>query len=469
MKDGWDYSGSRANNCTPEDRDGRVYFPPRFEEPGFGFGDLNFNPKQAKNIPKKMLRLYVAAGKRFGVDWRLLAAIGYNETRHNAIKATSPAGAQGAMQFMPPTFATYAVDGNGDGRKVITDPADSVFSAANYVRALAGLSWVGNDPVLIMASYNAGPGNTQAYGGVPPFKETRDYVINGISTMKALGWKRGQPVVFKKKGKKFVVNTGKGQTKGKRIKAHGYQGKPQKDAVSRAVAWDGERRMSPCYVAVVWDWYKAIEKYPPKMSDPTAGAPAGTRKVGGNGKFVPCPKKIPHDTANPCYVDKRIIPDLLWIHRKYKIFISDGLAGVNVPGLGRVGCGDCHSANGEHSIGLGVDIRPSPNGGSWDLIDKLAYWAEPSQGSPRKPFRWVGYNGDAGHGRGHHLHLSWDHGPGKLYYPAPWVLTMDIKQGKVTGTKTRKGAGKKKAKKRAEAKKKAKRKAKKKGKRKRRR
>ena len=36
-------------------------------------------------------------------------------------------------------------------------------------------------------------------------------------------------------------------------------------------------------------------------------------------------------------------------------------------------------------------------------------WAEPQQNRPRAPFRWVGYNGDAGHGRGHHLHLSWGH------------------------------------------------------------
>ncbi len=54
----------------------------------------------------------------------------------------------------------------------------------------------------------------------------------------------------------------------------------------------------------------------------------------------------------------------------------------------------------------------SPNfaaGGDWNDIDRLAKMAEPNQNQPRSPFRWVGYNGDSGHGRGHHLHLSYSH------------------------------------------------------------
>ena len=57
------------------------------------------------------------------------------ETRHGANGATSSAGAQGLMQFMPQTFAAYGVDGDGDGRIRIRDNADSSFSAANYLTA----------------------------------------------------------------------------------------------------------------------------------------------------------------------------------------------------------------------------------------------------------------------------------------------------------------------------------------------
>ncbi len=57
------------------------------------------------------------------------------ETGHGRTTATSSAGAQGLMQFMPATWAAYGVDGDGDGRAEITDPADSAMSAANYLTA----------------------------------------------------------------------------------------------------------------------------------------------------------------------------------------------------------------------------------------------------------------------------------------------------------------------------------------------
>ena len=56
--------------------------------------------------------------------------------------------------------------------------------------------------------------------------------------------------------------------------------------------------------------------------------------------------------------------------------------------------------------------------------------AEPRQDRPKLPWRWVGYDGDAGHGRGNHLHLSWGHNdrttPGE---PARWVLTRNCPGG----------------------------------------
>lgn len=84
-------------------------------------------------IPARVRALYVAAGKRYGLPWTLLAGIGMEETRHGAVKATSSAGARGLMQFMPATWRTYGVDGDGDGRAVIDDDADSVHSAAHYL------------------------------------------------------------------------------------------------------------------------------------------------------------------------------------------------------------------------------------------------------------------------------------------------------------------------------------------------
>ena len=94
------------------------------------------------------------------------------ETNHGRNNTTSSAGARGLMQFMPATFAAYGVDGNGDGRAVITDDADSVHSAANYLVASGALSgpdgvrkalfaynhalWYVNDVLYYAAAYSGG-------------------------------------------------------------------------------------------------------------------------------------------------------------------------------------------------------------------------------------------------------------------------------------------------------------------------
>lgn len=113
----------------------------------------------------------------------------------------------------------------------------------------------------------------------------------------------------------------------------------------------------------------------------------------GGGRFVPIPG-FPGER-----IDRRLLADVAYLQKKFKIFVTDGYSDDPV-----------HSANGEHPIGLAADIVPNAAaGGTWRDINRLAKLAEPTQNTPIPPFRWVGYNGDAGHGRGHHLHLSWDH------------------------------------------------------------
>ncbi len=127
-------------------------------------------------------------------------------------------------------------------------------------------------------------------------------------------------------------------------------------------------------------------------------SPSLCRTVGG-GKFVPIPG-FPGER-----IDRRLLPDVRWLVRKYGIFVTDGFSRDPV-----------HSASGEHPLGLALDIVPNvAAGGSWRSVTSLALWAEPRQSAPRAPFRWVGYNGDAGHGRGHHLHLSWNHSPNTTF------------------------------------------------------
>jgi murein DD-endopeptidase MepM/ murein hydrolase activator NlpD len=79
-------------------------------------------------------RLYEAAAATCdGLDWSILAAVHFVETRHGRGPATSSKDAQGPMQFLPSTFNTYRVDGDGDGQTLIEDLEDAVYSAANLL------------------------------------------------------------------------------------------------------------------------------------------------------------------------------------------------------------------------------------------------------------------------------------------------------------------------------------------------
>jgi hypothetical protein len=131
---------------------------------------------------------------------------------------------------------------------------------------------------------------------------------------------------------------------------------------------------------------------------------------------------VPHEAGD--MIDSRLVPDLRWIAARYPIFITDGYSGP-LPDGEHVGCDECHVRNSDHYNGLAVDIVPFGGGttcdASWAPITRLAHWAEPVQNQPRPPFRWVGYEGDAGHGCGNHLHLSWEHAAAPMFQLAEWV------------------------------------------------
>ncbi|NJP46992.1 C40 family peptidase [Actinacidiphila epipremni] len=107
----------------------------------------------------------------------LLAAQLYQESGWNP-RAQSGADAQGIAQFIPGTWATHGLDANHDGTADVWDPEDAIPSAAQYDCDLA--SYVKNVPGdntdNMLAAYNAGAYAVIQAGGVPPYRETQNYV-----------------------------------------------------------------------------------------------------------------------------------------------------------------------------------------------------------------------------------------------------------------------------------------------------
>jgi hypothetical protein len=161
---------------------------------------------------------------------------------------------------------------------------------------------------------------------------------------------------------------------------------------------------------------------------PASAAPLPTRIAYSAGEIVPIPAAIPHEEGD--MVDRRIVSNLRWIAQRYPIYVTDGYSG-KLPNGEHAGCHGCHVKHSDHYNGLAVDIVALNGRGGCDLawagITRLAQWAEPIQNRPRAPFRWVGYDGDSGHGCGHHLHLSWEHAIAPMFQPAEWVEVFAVR------------------------------------------
>lgn len=130
------------------------------------------------SVPGQYKSLIQAAGSACpAVTPNLLAALLTQESNFNP-SARSQVGAEGIAQFMPSTWEAHGVDGNGDGKRDVWDPADAIPSAAGYLCGIAKEvdDVPGNKQSNMLAAYNAGSGAVRKYGGIPPYKETQNYV-----------------------------------------------------------------------------------------------------------------------------------------------------------------------------------------------------------------------------------------------------------------------------------------------------
>lgn len=130
------------------------------------------------SVPAEYKTLIEDAGNTCSaVSPNLLAALLKQESNFGP-KRTSPAGAQGIAQFMPSTWEKHGIDGNGDGERDVWDPEDAIPSSAKYLCTISGeVEGVpGDKQSNMLAAYNAGSYAVRKAGGVPPFKETQNYV-----------------------------------------------------------------------------------------------------------------------------------------------------------------------------------------------------------------------------------------------------------------------------------------------------
>jgi soluble lytic murein transglycosylase-like protein len=107
-----------------------------------------------------------ASAEVFTIDESLIRAIIHAESAYQP-EALSPQGAQGLMQLMPATQKELQIEN-------VFDPVSNIEGGTRY---LAGLMKEFDQNIeLAAAAYNAGPGAVRKYGGIPPYKETREYV-----------------------------------------------------------------------------------------------------------------------------------------------------------------------------------------------------------------------------------------------------------------------------------------------------
>ena len=143
-----------------------------------GGGEIGLSPEDVRGlVPDEVIDEIAAGGDdieglaretaaKYGLDPELVLAVVSVESNFKA-RAVSPKGAQGLMQLMPRTAAELGVPDS-------FDPAANLDGGTRYLQAL--LAHYRGDLPKALAAYNAGVGAVARHGGVPPYRETREYV-----------------------------------------------------------------------------------------------------------------------------------------------------------------------------------------------------------------------------------------------------------------------------------------------------
>ena len=141
--------------------------------PNIPFGTLSVKSKITKKTDTKseIMEIVNRTCKKYDMDPKLIEAVIKQESGFNK-DAKSKAGALGLMQLMPKTAESLGVNDP-------MDPEQNIEGGVKYLKGL--LEKFHGNKILALASYNAGPNAVEKYGGVPPYKETQNYVRSILS------------------------------------------------------------------------------------------------------------------------------------------------------------------------------------------------------------------------------------------------------------------------------------------------
>jgi soluble lytic murein transglycosylase-like protein len=132
----------------------------------------------SKSLKAKQLewidRYIEEAAAQERLDPALIKAIVRVESNFNH-KAVSPVGARGLMQLMPDTAQELGFRNALNDKK----PRENIYAGVRYLRQM--INEFAGDLRLAIAAYNAGPQAVKKYGGIPPYKETKNYVRKVLS------------------------------------------------------------------------------------------------------------------------------------------------------------------------------------------------------------------------------------------------------------------------------------------------
>lgn len=147
-----------------------------FDNSSSGSNNYGNSTASSSNSRNSYDSYILASASRHGVDPALMKAMMHTESAFNP-NARSPVGAQGLMQLMPATARRFKVSN-------AWNPAENIEGSAKYIAWL--MRRFNNNVEFAVAGYNAGEGNVDKYNGIPPFKETRNYVKSVMSRYHSL-------------------------------------------------------------------------------------------------------------------------------------------------------------------------------------------------------------------------------------------------------------------------------------------